>query len=396
MNRRFSIPTAALLGALALGAVTSSPALAQEPIRIGWLSSLSGPLSTPAIAENHGVQFAVDELNKRGGINGRKLELITRDTAGDPTKAVNFANQLAHQDKVQFILGPLNSGEALPTVPIVARAGLPNLLVTALEELTDPVKYPRAFRVIFTNEQWIRVSQNYAIDVLKRKKIAIIGDTTGYGTATVKKSTEMLAAMGIKPVYTVLIDPNRTTLVDEMTKAREAGADVVMPWTSSTGLLARILNARGDMQWDVPVIGHSAIMTLAIRGLLNKPEYWEKTYAVGFKNMTYGTDGKLPESTQKLMEAMRPRLGGGQIDFSFWWAAVGNDLVGLIEHAVKTAGSTDPAAIQKALENTREFKGYYATYSWSPNQRNGFQDSDMVMNVANSFKDGSYKLAPGQ
>lgn len=394
MHKRSFIGMLTAVGAFSIGLAAGTPALAQETIRIGWLSSLTGPLSTGAIAENKGVEFAVDQLNKAGGINGRKLELLTRDTAGDPTKAVNFANQLVFQDKVHFILGPVNSGEALPTVPIVARAGVPNLLITALESLTDPVKYPRAFRTIFVNEQWLRASHNYAINVLKAKKIAIIGDTSGYGTATVKQSTDMLAAIGITPVYTVLVDPNRTSLNDEMAKARAAGAEIVMPWTASTGLLARILNARGDMQWDVPVLGHVGIMSTAIKALLNKPEYWEKTYAVGLKNMTYGADGKLPESTRQLMEAIRPTLGGGTIDFSFGWIATGYDLVKVIEHAVKTAGSTDPAAIQKALENTRDFKGYYATYTWGPSIRNGFQDSDLVVNVANSFKDGSYQRAP--
>src|SRR4051812_37654164 len=67
-----------------------STASAQSPIRIGWLSSLTGPLSSAALAENQGVQFAVEEINAAGGINGRKLELITRDTSGEPTKAVNL------------------------------------------------------------------------------------------------------------------------------------------------------------------------------------------------------------------------------------------------------------------------------------------------------------------
>src|SRR5688572_14788951 len=90
---------AARLGAAALAIGFAADARAQEPIRIGWLSSLTGALSSAAIAENQGVQFAVDEINKAGGVLGRKLELLTRDTAGDPTKAVNFAQQLVFSDK---------------------------------------------------------------------------------------------------------------------------------------------------------------------------------------------------------------------------------------------------------------------------------------------------------
>mgnify|MGYP003341188677 CR=1 FL=1 len=138
-----------------------------QPIKVGWLSSLTGPLSSAALAENQGVQLAVEEINKAGGILGRPIELLTRDTAGDPTQAVNFAQQLAFSDKVQFVIGPVNSGEGLAATPIIARAGVPNLVIGAIDELIDPVKYPRAFRVINTNRQWIEAANAYALGALK-------------------------------------------------------------------------------------------------------------------------------------------------------------------------------------------------------------------------------------
>jgi branched-chain amino acid transport system substrate-binding protein len=381
-----------------LGLLTSlaifSSAVSAQTVKVGWLSSLTGPLSSAAIAENQGVQLAVEEINKAGGILGKQIELLTRDTAGDPTKAVNFAQQLAFSDKVQFVIGPVNSGEGLATTPILARAGVPNIVIGAIDELTDATKYPRAFRAINTNLQWISTANNYALDTLKKTKVAIIADTSGYGTSSAKTAQELLAKAGITPVYSVLVDANKTDLTDEMAKARAAGADVVMPWSAATGLLARMLNARGNMGWNVPVVGHPAIMASQIRKLINKPQYWENTYAAGYASTTYGADGKLPVRTQELVNKVRPKLGGGEIDVLFWWVALGYDTVKIIEHAVKTAGSTEPAAIQKALENTKNFEGVYATYSWSPTQRNGFPDSNMAANTANTFKDGSFKLAP--
>jgi branched-chain amino acid transport system substrate-binding protein len=376
-------------------AVCATTAFAESPIRIGWLSSLTGALSSAAIAENQGVQFAVDEINAAGGINGRPLELITRDTGGEPTKAVNFAKQLAFVDKVDIIIGPVNSGESLATVPIVAKAGIPNLIIGSIDELTDAQKYPLAFRAINTNTQWIEGANEYALKVLKKKKVAIIGDTSGYGTASAKSAQALLEKAGVKPVYSVLVDPNKTDLTDELTKAKAAGADVLMPWSAATGLLARLLNTRGDMGWDVTIVGHPALMAPPVKPLLNKREYWRDAFAAGYLSTTYDAKGKLPPRTQALMEKIRPKLGkGGEIDFMFWWVALGYDTVKIVEHAVRTAGSTDPAAIRKALEGTREFPGVYATYSWSPQNRNGFPDHNIVVNVAGSFKDGSYAAAP--
>ena len=392
MKAGFSARLTFAAGLITLAAF-SALAADNSPIKIGWLSSLTGPLSSAAIAENQGVQFAIDQINEVGGINGRKLELLTRDTAGDPTKAVNFAQQLVFSDKVVAVIGPVNSGESLATVPVISRAGIPNIIIGTVDELTDAKKYPRAFRAINTNEQWIRAANSYAISVLKRQNVAILGDTTGYGTASAKRAAALLEHEGVKPVYSVLIDPNKADLTDEMNKARSAGADVLMPWSAATGLLARVLNARGDMQWQVPIVGHPALMGLPIKDLLNKPDYWDNTFSVGYVSTTYGPDGKLPERTQTLMDAMRPKLGGGTIDFTFWWVALGYDTVKILEHALRTAASTDPAAIQKALENTSNLPGVYADYSWSATNRNGFPDSGIVMDRANSFRDGSFDPA---
>ena len=388
MNFRNWIGAAAIIGFAGIANVS-----AEDSVRIGWLSSLTGALSSAAIAENQGVQFAVEEINKSGGINGRKVELVTYDTQGDPTKAVNFAQRLAFVDKVHFVIGPVNSGESLATVPIVSKAGIPNLIIGTIDELVDPKKYPRAFRAINTNRQWIVAANDYALKTLKRTKIAIIGDTSGYGTSSTKTAAELLEKAGVKPVFSTLIDPNKTDLTDELAKAKAAGADVIMPWSAATGLLARLLNARGDMGWKVPIVGHSAMMAPAIRKLLNKPEYWTDAFAAGYVSTTATSDGKLPAATKSLLERMRPRLGGAEVDFMFWWVALGYDTVRIVEHAVKKAGGTDPAAIQKALESTSDLPGIYATYAWSAEDRNGFPDVGIVMNLADSFKDGTYKAA---
>jgi branched-chain amino acid transport system substrate-binding protein len=396
MTGRRTFLTTTALGLLALAVLAPTDADAQEePIRIGWLSSLTGPLSSAAIAENAGVQFAVNEINEGGGVLGRPLELLTRDTAGDPTKAVNFAQQLVFSDEVDFVIGPVNSGESLATVPMLARAGIPNLVIGTVDTLIDPSRYPLAFRVINTNEQWIEAANNYAVDTLGKTSVAVIGDTSGYGTSSAETATAMLEEKGVEPVYSALIDSNKTDLTDEMSKAQAAGADVVMPWSAATGLLARLLNTRGRMEWDVPVVGHPALMAQPVQPLLNQPQFWENAYGPGYRSTTYKPDGTLPERTQELMDALRPELGG-KIDFTFWWVALGYDCVKIIQYAVEKAGSTEPEAIKEVLESTQGLEGVYATYTWSPDDHNGFPDGDIIMEVANSLREGSWEPAPMQ
>jgi branched-chain amino acid transport system substrate-binding protein len=155
-----------------------------------------------------------------------------------------------------------------------------------------------------------------------------------------------------------------------------------------------MLNTRGDMGWDVPIVGHPALMAPAIRKLLNKPEYWSNAYAAGYASTTFDDKGKLPAPTQALIDKLHAKMGKGEIDYMLWWVALGYDTVKIVEYSVKQAGSTDPAAIQKVLENGKPVAGVYATYTWTATQRNGFPDHQILMNLANSFKDGAYKAAP--
>src|SRR5215470_16302548 len=175
--------TAASAATLATGVFR--PAIAQsEPIRIGYLPALTGPSSSTGIGINRGVELAAKEINAVG-INGRQIELITRDTQSDPTKAVNGATELTRGQQVHAIFGPLNSGESLAVVPLLARMNVPQLHPCWVDTLTDPKKYPKCFRNAPTNQQIGGAANRYVVEVLKRKKVAVIIDTTGYGTASV-------------------------------------------------------------------------------------------------------------------------------------------------------------------------------------------------------------------
>src|SRR6202048_3375553 len=116
------------VSAAALASGFPAPAIANsDPIRIGFLPALTGPSSSTGIGINRGTELAVEEINAAGGIDGRKIELIVRDTQSDPTKAVNAVAELAQRQKTAIIFGPLNSGEALAATPLIARDKVPML-----------------------------------------------------------------------------------------------------------------------------------------------------------------------------------------------------------------------------------------------------------------------------
>src|SRR4051812_9294039 len=166
----------------ALGAASFSfpmPAIAQtDPIKIGCLAAMTGPSSAPAIGFNRGVVYAAESINAAGGVKGRKIEILTRDTQGDPTKAVNATQEMISALKVHAVWGPTNSGESLAVTPIMARAKMPNIHPCVVDSLIDTTKFPTAFRLAPSNTQWDDAVRGYCLNILKVKKVAVIGDTT--------------------------------------------------------------------------------------------------------------------------------------------------------------------------------------------------------------------------
>ena len=391
--RRRQVLSGSAAGAVSLATGLAAPAIAaNEPIKIGYLPALTGPSSSTGVGINRGVQLALEDINNAGGVNGRKLELIVRDTQSDPTKAVNAVSELTQRQKVSMIFGPVNSGEALAATPLIARDKVPMLHPCWVDDLIDVKKYPMSFRQAPTNTQIGGGANHYVVDVMKLKKVAVISDTTGYGTASVNTYVPMLKAKGADVVYTNHIDAANPDLKPEMLRMQSAGAQVIMPWSVNAGFLSRILNTRGAMGWDVPVVGQTTLGSGQTKALLEKPEYWNKVYSNNFRKCCY-VDGKLPPQTAEYVE----RLKKAQIEFAdtlLWWVALGSDAVKLMADIFKNGG-TKSDEIVGYMNKVKDWPGVYGTVTWTPQQHNGFPDSEVVMCEVNSLKDGAFNLAPG-
>src|SRR5215471_2990698 len=361
----------ALLSAGAAVAATSiaKPAIAaKDPIQVGYLPALTGPSSSTGIGINRGIQLAVKEINDAGGIDGRQIELITRDTQSDPTKAVNGAAELTRGQKVTVVFGPVNSGESLAVVPLLARTKTPQVHPCWVDTLTDVQKYPLCFRNAPTNQQIGGAANRYVVEVLKKKKVAVISDTTGYGTASLNAYVPMLKDLKAEVVYQNSVDAANPDLKPELLRMQSAGAEAIMPWSVNAGFLSRIINTRGQMAWDVPICGQTTLGSGQTKALLEKPEYWNKVYPNNFRPVCYGPDGKLPARTTDFVG----RLRTAKIDMSdtlLWWIALGYDAPMLIRDAIKASGP-EPEKIVAYWNGLKDFPGVYGDISFTPDQHN--------------------------
>jgi branched-chain amino acid transport system substrate-binding protein len=161
----------------------------------------------------------------------------------------------------------------------------------------------------------------------------------------------------------------------------------------NAGFLSRIINTRGDMGWDVPIVGQTTLGSGQTKALLEKPEYWAKVYPNNFRPVCYTPGGKLPDRTAEFLS----RLKSANIDMGdtlLWWIALGYDSPRLIAQAMKAVG-TEPEQIVGYLNKLQGFPGVYGDITFSPEKHDGYPDEEVVMVEANSLKDGAFNLAPG-
>ena len=142
MNRSQTVAWAVLaVFAAALLPVGIAPAQAQtkEPIKVGLIQPLSGPIAAAGSYITNGAKIAVDRVNARGGVLGRPLELVIEDNKSDPAETRNAAEKLIVRDKVPVIIGAWGSSMTLAMMPLAAQHGVPILVETSSSiKITDP------------------------------------------------------------------------------------------------------------------------------------------------------------------------------------------------------------------------------------------------------------------
>ncbi|HNS57309.1 MAG TPA: ABC transporter substrate-binding protein, partial [Smithellaceae bacterium] len=221
---------------------TAGSVFAAPPIKIGALFSVSGPASFLGEPERNTAKMMVDEINKAGGIKGRKLELIVIDTQGDATKAVQGANKLIKNDKVVAIIGPSITGDTMAVIPVVERAQIPLISCAAGVKITEPVK-----RWVFKTAQNDALAVLRIFDYMKKQKIsriAILTVSDGFGSSGREQLVAKAKSFGIQIVSNETYGPKDTDMTAQLTKIRASNAQAIVCWGTNPGPAVVARNAK--------------------------------------------------------------------------------------------------------------------------------------------------------
>ena len=218
--------------------LSAVPVVAEEPIKIGWIGSLTGDQAVLGVNESSMIKMLVEETNAAGGILGRQVELFTYDTKGDANEAINATRRIIAQDKVCAILGPNASGQCIAIASVLEQMKVPDISTVATnpkvtlnyDEATGQfttVK-PYNFRVCFTDPYQGAIAAGFAFDELTATKAAILYDVSDdYSSGLTQYFEEIFVSKGGEIVEREAFKSEDVEFKAQLTNILAADADVL-------------------------------------------------------------------------------------------------------------------------------------------------------------------------
>jgi branched-chain amino acid transport system substrate-binding protein len=375
------------LAVLALVLAAPRARAEEKTIKIGALLAVTGPASFLGAPEAKTLQMLVDEANARGGIKGKKVELIIKDTGASPEKAISFAKQLIEEEKVFAIIGPTTSGETM-AIKAIAEEGKTLLLsCAAAEVIVQPVA-----QHVFKTPQKDSDAVIKIFDEMKARKItriAVLSSNTGFGKAGKEQVEKLAPAHGIQIALSEVYDKAATDLTAEATKVKAAGVQAVVNWSIEPAQAIVIKNLR-QVGVTVPIFQSHGFSNIA---------YAKAAGAAGegvmFPSGRLYVASLLPDGhpQKKLLLAYQAAY---QKKFGEEPSAFGGhayDAYTILAQAVEKVGA-DREKVRAAIESTRGFVGTGGVFNFSAADHNGLGLDAFEMLVV---KDGRFvPLAPGK
>jgi branched-chain amino acid transport system substrate-binding protein len=345
MSRKPWLFLLCVVGVVALTSCTGARSDSTSEIVIGEFGSLTGTTATFGISTKNGIDMAVDDLNKAGGLLGKKVRVIVEDDQGKPEEAQTVVTKLITKDQVSAILGEVASSRTMAAAPVAQQNGIPLISPSSTNpKVTEIGDY--IFRVCFIDPFQGLVMAKFATNTLKVKNVAILRDIKNdYSVGLAEVFVENFKKMGGNIVANESYSEGDTDFSAQLTSIKSKNPQAVfMPgYYTEVGLVVR--QARklglnipfmGGDGWDSPSL-------IQIGGEAVNGSYYSNHFSVSDpspKIQKFVSDYKARYSTTP--DAL---------------AGLGYDAASVLFDAIKRANSTDGAKVRDAIAATKDFDG---------------------------------------
>jgi branched-chain amino acid transport system substrate-binding protein len=324
----------------------------------------------------------VEDINARGGIIGKKVELVVKDSGGSPEKSVSFAKQLIEEEKVFAILGPSTSGETMAIKNIAEEGKTLLISCAAAEVIVNPLaKY--VFKVA-PRDSYAAVKIFQQMKKMKISRIGVLSSNTGFGKAGKEQLEKLAPEHGIQIVVNEVYDKSATDLTAEVTKVKAANVQAIVNWSIEPAQAIVIKNVR-QVGLSVPIFqshGFANIQYAKAAGAAAE--------GVLFPASRLVVADELPDKNRQKPVVMAYKKAYetkyGEDVSTFGGHAY--DALTLLARAIREAGD-NREKVRSSLENIRNFIGTAGVFNFSPTDHNGLDlDAFAMLTV----KDGRFVL----
>ena len=371
--------TAAPAAATAASAASAAPAATAEakPIKIGYVSALSGDTALWGQAGLNGMNLTAEKVNAAGGILGRKVEIVGLDGKGDPADSVSAFKKLVTEEGVCAVVGTNFSSCNIPIAAVADELKVPVIATAASNEKVTVDEngklHPYSFRLCFIDSFQGSVLGKYAATELGFKKGAIITDITdAYSTGVGSYIAKAFTANGGTMVDTEQAQNGDNDFRAQLTKIAKAEPDVLfIPWIYQN--VALIAKQARELGIKCVMLGTDGWDSNELAGLAGGAlEGCSYVSRIGFNTpeaKAYGEEYKAKFNIALEAECL-----------------FGNDGLLWLKDAIERAGSDNPTAIRDALENTDTFKGLLGTMKMDPKTHNPQRDCALFTCTNGTFE----------
>ncbi|HHU60683.1 MAG TPA: ABC transporter substrate-binding protein [Natronincola sp.] len=349
---KFKWFTMVLLGILLL--TMAVPALAEEPIKVGLITPLTGSVSTYGISVRNAIVMGVDQINEAGGINGREIKLIIFDDKGDATEAANITRRLIDRERVEVIMGPVITPCVLAASPIAQAAGVPLITPTGTGDTITSIG-DMIFRAAYKDSFQGETMAQFARENLKLDSVSIIYDVgNDYSTGLMNSFRKKFEDLGGKVISVESYATNDNDFSAQLTSIamRNPQGLFIPDYYSAAG---PIMMQSRQMGMDIPFLGVDGWDSPELAKLAGG--YEEGGYYVNH----YSNEDQTA-STQAFIAKYKEVYGSGPDAF----AALGYDAILITQAALKEASSINHAAIKDAMGTVANVQAATGTINMDP------------------------------
>jgi branched-chain amino acid transport system substrate-binding protein len=365
-------------GALAVSLAAPLPAKADDTIKLGLVAAMSGQSAKSGEAIVRGLSLAIDEINAKGGLLGKKIELLVRDDESNPAKGVIAARELVQREKVAVFFGGLDTPVSVAIVPFANQSKVPFMGVwaagTAITRNGAAENY--VFRVSAVDALVDVALVDYAAKKYAAKKPGMILINNPWGESNEKGLKSALEAKGMPFAGIEKFETGDVDVVPQLTRLKDAGADSLF-MVANVAPSAQVVKSLDRMGWNVPIISHWGPSGGRFTELAGPSA--EKVHFI----QTFSFSGNTSPKAAGVLDALKkkyPEIKSAADVTPAVGIANAYDAMHLTAMAIASAGSTEGPAIREGFYKIGKYDGLIKSYDkpFTPENQDALSPSDYI------------------